>query len=202
MLVDQKILQCFFATCAYDGDEDIYNPIIADDHIGVIYTIDLFQGLTTKNKRVDVVGLQALPRPGAQKAFSIALANKENFNNLAYVKFEKFKITRELSEAYFNKFNCGKDLFPEDIIDYKAKQIQKCASLSKDAFTLYCQKHGIKSKKDQKRIKTKLLKKNIRFREQNIKFTRGELSSIKDKWIGMRSKFINKIKARFVADPL
>ena len=197
-----KDIAMFFATCAYDANEGIYKPIIADDRIGVIYTIDLFQGLTTKNKRVDVVGLQALPRPGAQKAFSITLTNKENFNNLAYVKFEKFKITRELSEAYFNKFNCGKDLFPEDIVDYKAKQIRNCELLSKDAFIIYCQKQGIKSKKDQKRIKTKLLKKDIRFREQNIKFTRGELSSIKDKWIGMRSKFINKIKARFVADPL
>ena len=197
-----KDIAMFFATCDYDKDEDIYKPIIADDRVGVVYTIDLFQGLTTKNKRVDVVGLQALPRPGAQKAFSITLANKENFNKLKYVKFEKFKITRELSEAYFNKFNCGKDLFPDDTVDYKAKQIQNCDSLSKDAFILYCQKQGIKTKKDQIRIKTKLLKSGIRFREQNIKFTRGELSTINDKWMGMRSKFINKIKARFVADEL
>ncbi len=197
-----KDIAMFFATCTYDANEGICKPIIADDCKGVIYTIDLFQGLTSKNKRVDVVGLQALPRPGAQKAFSIALSDKVNFNNLAYVKFEKFKITRELSEAYFYKFNCGKDLFPEDIVYYKAKQIQNCDSLSKDAFILYCQKQGIKSKKDQKRIETKLLKSGIRFREQNIKFTRAELSSINNKWVGMRSKFINKIKARFLADAL
>ena len=193
-----KDIAMFFATCAYDKDDDIYKPIITDDYTGVIYTIDLFQVLTTKNKRIDVVGLQALPRPGAQKAFSIALADKENFNNLAYVKFEKFKITRELSEAYFYKFNCGKDLFPEDIVDYKAKQIQNCNSLSKDAFILYCQKQG----KDQEKEKTTLLKGDIQFREQNIKFTREELSSINNKWIRMRSKFINKIKARFLADAL
>ncbi len=192
----------FFATCTYNVERDIYKPIIADNCIGVIYTIDLFQGLTSKNKRIDVVGLQALPRPGAQKAFSITLGEKDNFNNLAYIKFKKFKITRELSEYYFYKFNCGKNLFPEDIVDCKAKQIQNCDSLSKDAFILYCQKQGIRSKEEQERIKVKLLESGIQFREQNIIFTREELSSISDEWEGIGSKFINKIKARFVADAL
>jgi hypothetical protein len=155
--------------------------------------------LTSKNKRIDVVGLQALPRPGAQKAFSITLSEKDNFNNLAYIKFKKFKITRELSEYYFYKFNCEKNLFPEDIVDCKAKQIQNSDSLSKDAFILYCQKQRIRSKEEQERIKVKLLESGIQFREQNIIFTREELSSISEEWKGIGSKFINKIKARFVA---
>lgn len=191
-LTRSKDIAMFFATCDYDENKDVYEPTNSKE--GVLYTVDLFQGLTNKNKKIGIVGLQALPRPGIQKAFSVALGDKENFNRLLYVSYETFKITRELSEKYFNKFNGGKDLFIKDTIWDKAKQIRSYDSLSKDAFIIYCQKQGI----DQRIEEKKLLKCGIIFRDYNIKFTKQELLSIKEE-----SKLVKfRTGARFVADPL
>lgn len=191
-LTRSKDIAMFFAIYDYDETKDVYKP--TDNKEVVLYTVDLFKGLTNKNKKIDIIGLQALPRPGIQKAFSVALGDKENFNRLPYVSYEIFKITQELSEKYFNKFNDGKDLFIKDTVWNKAKEIRRSYSLSRDAFTIYCQKQGI----DQGIEEEKLLKRGITFRDYNIKFTKKELSSIIEE--SKQAKF--RIGARFVTDPL
>ncbi len=50
------------------------------------------------------------------------------------------------------KFNGGKDLFIKDTVWNKAKEIRRSYSLSRDAFTMYCQKQGIDQGIEEKKL--------------------------------------------------
>ncbi len=190
----------FFACCPYCLSKNAYKQISEDNQSGVLYTIDLRAGMASDKRRIDIVGLQALPRPGAQKAFSIVFETREDFNTSPYVTWEPVQITPKISNQYFEKFQNSKLIFPQDLVDYKAKEIIDSATLSKDAFILYSEKNEIKSGQ-RKRIQNKLVKNGFEFREQNVRFSLDEMRSILSKWRGKKSSFIDKIKARFEYPP-
>lgn len=125
-ITNDKNIAMFFACTEYINGE--YFPFETSREV-VLYTINFFY--QDAIERLNIIGAHAIPRPAEQKAFSIELSENENFNDLEFVKYKKFICTKELSLKYFDLFDGGKKLFPPDLVDKKAKQIQNRKILKK-----------------------------------------------------------------------
>lgn len=118
-ITNDKNVAMFFACTIY---EDGNYKIIEEDREVVLYAFEILH--PNDQDRLNIVGAHAIPRPAEQKAFSIKLNEKENFNDLLFVKYKKIICTKKMSTHYFDLFDGGTKLFPDDIVEKKAKQIQ------------------------------------------------------------------------------
>jgi hypothetical protein len=106
----------FFATCAYNASTGTYAPLRSGT--AVIYTADL-QKLIFDGCRLDMLPLggDPLPRPMAQRAFALPLGPDENLETMRGITFEEFEITPPVSAKYFEQFEAGAVLFPNEPFD-------------------------------------------------------------------------------------
>jgi len=111
----------FFACCEYR--DNAWQPKSTGK--GVIYSFGSMSNAT-------VVGLVTLPRPGLQKAWVVFLPYGVDFEKLPHVEKFVFNHTSEGSKHYFELFNAGKDLFPEDPAEDVARDIINSYSIPKD----------------------------------------------------------------------
>lgn len=106
----------FFATNEYHSATDTYTPVTNEDKIGVLYYYDIDSnygfcfGLST-------IGLQVFPRSGCQSGFLMNVPMGVNFNDNKRVKWVMFKHKASVSEHYYQLFEGGKKLFPDDILE-------------------------------------------------------------------------------------
>ncbi len=63
------------------------------------------------------LGLEPLPRPEAQRALALRLGPSENLNDMPWVQHQAIEITPALSRHYFEMFDGGKKLFPDNPFD-------------------------------------------------------------------------------------
>ncbi len=190
-LTNDKDIAMFFATTYFNGETQKYEMILEDTE-AVLYTINYLHPEVLE--KINIVGAQALPRPATQKAFSIQLEELENFNELPFVTYEKFICTKMMSKKYFDKFEGGNKIFPNDIMDKKAKQVQNSQSISKRAINEYFETNNIICKKEQYEI-TNMLN-NFNIKEKNNYLTKREFSSIRKDWNKKKVAFFNKINYR------
>lgn len=121
-LTSDENVAAFFAVTKYDSNSDTYSPIEDETQEGVLYyyemdTMNNFSPFNFSfNTKLSTIGLQVFPRSGNQRGFLLELDRGINFNELPIVKIVKFKHNKELSNYYFNLYNKGKSLFPEDIL--------------------------------------------------------------------------------------
>lgn len=111
----------FFSCCEYRGKE--WQPKSTGN--GVIYLLNSVQ-------HAELIGLVTFSRPVLQKAWFIFLPFGVDFEKLPQVKKFVFNHTLEGSKYYFEMFNSGKDLFPEDPAEDIAKDIITSGSIPKD----------------------------------------------------------------------
>ena len=119
-ITNDKDVAMFFACTSFSNGQ--YH-IIKEDREVVLYIINMLH--QDAQDRLNIVGAHAIPRPAEQKAFSINLKQKENLNNLSFVEYEKIICTHKISKYYFDLFDGGAKLFPQDIIEKKAQQINQ-----------------------------------------------------------------------------
>jgi len=98
----------------------------------VLYTIDLKALLENNNSDFHVIGFQALPRPDAQKAYSLFVSHKHNFNICPFINYKKFRVNRKQSEKYFEMFEGGAKLFPNDVVDEMACEIRQSMEIDRE----------------------------------------------------------------------
>ena len=91
----------FFATCAYDQAVDLRELILQRGGQSSFLPL----------------GLEPLPRPEAQRALALRLGPSENLNDMPWVQHQTIEITPALSRHYFEMFNGGKKLFPDNPFD-------------------------------------------------------------------------------------
>ena len=126
----------FFASTNYNNGK---YEVIENARNGVLYKIDYER----HHHRINIIGAQGLSRPAKQKAFSMALRSKEDFNVLAD-SLETIEITRELSEYYYNMFDGGVALMPNDIAVKKANAIMNRRVVTKNSINIYLRNHACK----------------------------------------------------------
>lgn len=107
----------FFATCTYDQANDAYSPL--QSGTAVLYTVDFRELILQRGEKCSFLplGLEPLPRPEAQRALAVRLGQGENLNDMQWVKHQTFEITSTLSHHYFEMFDGGKKLFPNNPFD-------------------------------------------------------------------------------------
>ncbi|MFA5316712.1 MAG: FRG domain-containing protein [Dehalococcoidales bacterium] len=111
----------FFACCEYR--DNAWQPKLAGK--GVIYS---FAPILD----AEMIGLVTFSRPVLQKAWFIFLPLGEDFEKVSRVDKLIFNHTPEGSRYYLEKFNYGKDLFPEDPAADLARDIITSNSIPKN----------------------------------------------------------------------
>lgn len=184
-----KDVAMFFMTCKYDNNLKKYTPI-TDNSEGVLYKYDFALDITKKANPINPIGYQPFSRPDKQKAFSIIFNENINFNSFKYVTKEKIRITKKLSEKYFNMFEGGKKLFPQDEISEIAYEIQNNKYISFDILKEYSLKHDITIEKIINIIKNN----NLSITKNNYGFNIHNEKS----YIEHRNKMLNELQNRIV----
>ncbi|MDD2821327.1 MAG: FRG domain-containing protein [Flavobacterium sp.] len=162
----------FFATTKKVGNE---YQIINEPQEGVIYKINLKKAWELNPNNITPIGFQPLNRPDQQYAFSVVLEENMNFNTMPFVECERFTITKELSEKYFNMFDRGDKLFPKGIVSDMAYKIHSSSLLHRGSIRHYCQKNKI----NESEFITTLEKYQIGIRDVKYNISRADIHLLK-----------------------
>lgn len=121
-LTSDPNVAAFFATCKYNPDTDSYTPIIDNSTEGVLYyyDIDIHEDFklhgTLNSFPISTIGLQVFPRSERQKGFLVYIPKDKDFHSSPKLTAISFKHNAELSQKYYDMFDGGKQLFPDDIL--------------------------------------------------------------------------------------
>jgi hypothetical protein len=189
----------FFATCKYNKKRNAYEPIMEKDTHGVIYCYNFMLDLPNNNdmRYTNGIGLQPLPRPGIQKAFSYRLRKKECFDKMRFVSTYAFHHNPSVSLKFYEMFDGGKLLFPEDIMDSIAKAISDSMVFSEHAFFLAARRYW--NNNGTEALRNKLKRKGFAIVDDELfKFTDEKIALLREQWPQERDSFISKVKFRRV----
>jgi len=191
-LTNDKNIAMFFATTKYNNGK---YEIIKEKQQGVLYKLNYLK----HQERINNIGAQCLNRPGKQRGFSMALDENENFNDLVD-DIEFIEINEKLSKYYYDMFNGGSLLMPEDIMSKKAKYILESNVISNYAINFFMK---INPSYNTENIKIILLKNNYIVSNKSVAFTRKELRQTSKEWLKKGKKdFYSKVHYRGMASPL
>ncbi len=174
-LTQDPEIAAFFATCTVNQDEE-WRPVSGG--IGVLYRFDLTAFpralgdtvIPELFRIVEMIGLQTLPRPGEQKAWTIRLPLGLDFERLPLDMF-CFCQTEEGSQICHEKYQSGRVLFPPDVLADIAADIRAARTLSSTVVTRVLLEHGCRRDLIEEAAKTYA----VRFREQfNIEISKRE----------------------------
>ena len=146
----------FFAMCDYDEDTASYKPKAENkEYVGYIYSILTNESskspdnpLCVFSNKVNVIGLQPFQRPGRQKGYAYHVGKEGMLSGYLY----SFSYTKEDSEAIYNNFHRGADLWCKDDIVDTAKVIANTKTFSSKAVSLAVKMFG-GTKSVNKRVK-------------------------------------------------
>ena len=149
-------ISMFFAMCDYDKSTDTYEPKTeVKEYIGYIYAIlsnetsnDPKNPFGVFSNNINVIGLQPFLRPGRQKGYAYHVGKEGMLSGFLY----SFNYTKEDSEAIYNYFHQGDDLWCKDDIVDTVKAIATTNSFSSEAVSLAVRMFG-GTKSINKRIK-------------------------------------------------
>lgn len=178
----------FFAMCWYDRDNDCYHAF--DDglvHEGILYVFcPILANEPTPcrikeymSTNITPIGLQPFLRPAKQKGYALHIREGKSTKCWAY----RFKFTNEDSLSIFNQFHQGRDLWIDDILAIKTKQIKAINHFSfsvfNEAFSRYRPAGYSKT-----RLKRELIKEGFGLSKdmEMVFFTNKECAEFINKW--------------------
>ncbi len=124
----------FFATCDFDNSQHRYIPLSSGT--AAIYTINLREVIAQRGWSVLPLGGDALPRPVAQYAFAISLAQGEDLDEMPWAEKIVFQITLDESQKYFDLFKGGELLFPTNSFDSFIASLRENNTISLNSILL------------------------------------------------------------------
>ncbi len=197
----------FFACCRFNKATDGYEPIMKADGYGVFYKFNfLMSTMIAFGQKKDpefgskIIGLQPLPRPGEQSAYSYRLDRKQCLNKQKLLNIYKFQHNASASMKIYDEFEGGKILFPTDLAAQKVEYLQKSKSFSNESFHVAFERYGKSNKKIS--MRNNLLKSGYSLTEKNVvAFSSSEIDIMQKEWQNKRDKFYSKIFARRVYYP-
>lgn len=196
-----KDVAMFFATCKRkDQKSNLYEPIMEQGREAVLYTVDLKAMLEANCADFHIIGFQALPRPGAQKAYSLFVGYKENLNESPFVSHEIFRLNRKESEKYFEMFEGGAKLFPDDPIDNLAREIRQSMEIDSEIVEVCFERHWIpKVWENTSDLKKFLNKFGYVVTDKHLEFSDDVRQRIIENWNNNPHLRPDMVKCRFVA---
>jgi hypothetical protein len=199
-----KDIAMFFALCERTATNNRYEPIIDENREVVLYTVNLKALLENNYPNFHIIGFQALPRPDAQKAYSLFIDHKDNFNIVPFVSYERFRVKRKESEKYFQMFDEGKSLFPEDdIVTNMAQEIRESKEIDREVLETCYQRHWIpKIWANTSELVIFLNTFGYGVAEKHLEFSAEQKRKIIEKWNSEPPLNADRVKCRFVYEPL
>ena len=201
-LTQNPRIAAFFATCTQNTNFD-WIPI--EDGIGVIYKL-FYPELVTNPKyreirnNTEMIGMQTLPRPGEQKAWSIKLKLDSDFETFP-VKIYLFKQNLNKSIAILNEFNNGNKLFPPDVAFDLAQEILNSKSLSLSIAIRVLLDEGFKENEIDFKLQNLQDHFNIVIQDREpISLNDRQIRLAQENLLKVRDRFLGKIQVRLVRD--
>lgn len=122
------------------GSRLMANPILGErlDDRGIYNPFDVSAGRVVRTEtlaldRVQRLFEEPLPRPAAQRAFAVPLEPEEDLDTVSWVSAEEIAITPELSARYFDMFEGGEALFPDEPFDMHIDRIRRLRTYRPEA---------------------------------------------------------------------
>lgn len=193
----------FFAVCRYDAEHECYRPFDDNkEHEGILYIFcpmlsnepspitisDFMKGNITP------IGLQPFIRPARQKGYALHIKRGKSTKSWAY----RFKFSSEESLLYYNLFKEGKELWVNDILAEKAKEISTITRFSYQTFKCTYEKFRPKGF-SRTRLKNLLYTEGISLEKftEKVSFSEEEKNIAIQKWNnGVGKQFCNTIGRR------
>lgn len=207
----------FFATCKYNYDEDRYEPFTDGEiHKGILYVFCPMRANEPSpckvseymNENITPIGLQPFLRPARQKGYDLHIKEGRSTKSWAY----RFNFSNEDSKKYFEMFNGGRDLWIDDILATKTKQISDISSFSFKLFDRTFEEFRPKGYSKTK-LKKELVKEGsiLGRNGQIVSFSQEEINHAITRWnesegevfcnlIGRRPWFIQEDKMETISD--
>jgi len=126
-LSDDVNVSAFFATCRPTKDGAGWEPV--DDGIGILYRVDLAEGLENSFGSYLPLGPQVLPRPTEQHAWVTEIPVVHSFEGWPGVMEIRFTQQRSIGEHFLEMFDGGSALFPPDPMADVAAEIMTCQEI-------------------------------------------------------------------------
>ncbi|MEI7638903.1 MAG: FRG domain-containing protein [Syntrophus sp. (in: bacteria)] len=199
-----KDIAMFFALCERTATSNLYEPIIDENREVVLYTVNLKVLLENNYPNFHIIGFQALPRPDLQKAYSLFIDHKDNFNIVPFVSYERFRVKRKQSEEYFQMFDGGDKLFPKnDIVSNIAQEIRESKEIDREVVETCYQRHWIPKIWANTSELVKFLNTfGYGVVEKHLEFSAEQKRTIIEKWNSKPPLNSDRVKCRFVYEPL
>ena len=199
-LTRSKDVAMFFALC--ENIKGRYQPIVDESREVVLYTIDLKALMKSNSSDFHVIGFQPLPRPDAQKAYSLWLGHRQNLNECHFVSKEILKVCRKESEKYFDMFEGGTKLFPNDIVDAMALELRQSMEIDREVLEVCFERHLIpKVWANASEVGKFLNEFGYVVSEKRLEFSDEVRRKIVEKWNNTPPLHADKVKCRFVSEP-
>jgi hypothetical protein len=199
-----KDVAMFFALCERNAKTNRYEPIADENREAVLYTVNLKAFLEkSRDHLFHVVGFQALPRPDVQKAYLILLGSDQDFNDCPFVTYEVFPVSRKQAARYFDMFDGGSKLFPDDPVDAMALQIRQSIEIDREVLEASFERHWIPRVWANASEVSKFLGKfGYSVTDKQMEFSDNVRKSIVEKWNRNPQLYGDRVGCRFTFEPL
>jgi hypothetical protein len=197
-----KDISMFFALCEKNWKSGCYEPILDETKEAVIYSLDI-KKMVNSGETVNIIGMQPLLRPYKQKACSINM--RDNLNTKPYITYTKIRVNKKEAVKYYEMFDGGKVLFPEEIVNNKANEIKKSRAIDKEVVDYMFKEKIFSESVNNTNDLVRVLKDEdveITDKAAELSFSKDETVAMQNNWRIIESDLIKKIKVRAIVDPI
>jgi len=191
----------FFATCAPNQAGDAFSPLKSGT--AVLYTVDFRELILLCGGQASLLplGLDPLPRSEAQRALALRLGPCDNLNDMPWVQHQKLEITPALSRHYFEMFDGGKELFPDNPFDKHIAALRTNRILPLQALEFGINKgllpahpEGITGARNALKAAGYVVE------DRAVDIDESVMQAAADEWAGRKLDYFSRIRIRVVAD--
>ena len=170
----------------------------------MIYSLDI-KKMIDSGERVNIIGMQPLLRPFKQKACSILLAIKDNLNTKSYIAYTKIKVDKKEAIRYYEMFDGGRALFPDEVVNNKVYEIKKSKVIDREVVDFMFRNNIFPKNVNNEKDLMQLLKGEkieVTDKTTELSFSQNETSTMINRWRETEKVLMAKIRLRGVADPV
>jgi hypothetical protein len=192
----------FFATCSLNRTTNQYEPILDETTEAAIYMLDV-KTIINSGDQFSIIGFQPLLRPCRQKAFSVRQKPSDNLNLKTYITYEKIRIDKTQSEKYYEMFEGGNALFPDEVIGDKIRILRDSKEIDMEVVEfLFAQNLFPEDIKNEQELRQLLGNQQITISDKGseLSFSQSEVSLIEKDWQIIQQDYLPRIKTRLCCD--